>query len=165
HVDWSKTQAYAIGLNGLYLNLQGREPQGIVAPVPDADAVVKKLVEKLMAAKDPDSGKPMIGGVTITRQEFHGNMLAKAPDLIVGYMPGYRGSWQTALGAVPKAVVEDNTEAWRADHCIWAKFVPGVLISNRKSSDPDPHLWDLTVSLLHIFGVDAGPGMIGHSIY
>ncbi|HEY6986793.1 MAG TPA: alkaline phosphatase family protein [Bryobacteraceae bacterium] len=165
HVDWSKTQAYAVGLNGLYLNLQGREPQGIVAPGAEADAVTKKLVEKLMNAKDPDTGKPMIGGMTVSRQEFHGNMLDKAPDLIVGYMPGYRGSWQTALGAVPKNVVDDNTEAWRADHCIWAKFVPGVLISNRKSSAADPHLWDLTVSLLQLFGVEPGPGMIGHSIY
>ena len=80
-------------------------------------------------------------------------------------MPGYRGSWQTALGAVPKAVVEDNKEEWRADHCIWAKFVPGVLISNIKSNDPHPHLWDLTVSLLAQFNVGPGPGMIGHSIY
>ncbi|HLH41643.1 MAG TPA: alkaline phosphatase family protein [Bryobacteraceae bacterium] len=165
HVDWSKTQAYAVGLNGLYLNLQGREPQGVVAPGPEADALTKKLVAKLMEAKDPDNGKPMVGGVTVTHEEFHGNMLDKAPDLLVGYMPGYRGSWQTALGAVPKAVVEDNKEEWRADHCIWAKFVPGVLISNRKSADPHPHLWDLTVSLLATFNVGPGPGMIGHSIY
>lgn len=165
HVDWSRTQAYAVGLNGLYLNLQGREPQGIVAPGPQADALTKKLVAKLLESKDPDTGKPMVGGVTVTHDEFHGNMLDKAPDLLVGYMPGYRGSWQTALGAVPKAVVEDNKEEWRADHCIWAKFAPGVLISNRKSVDPHPHLWDLTVSLLATFNVGPGPGMIGHSIY
>jgi len=165
HVDWSRTQAYAVGLNGLYLNLEGREPQGIVAPGPPADAVIKKLTEKLAAARDPDNGKPMVGGLTVTRQEFHGDMLEKAPDILVGYMPGYRSSWQTALGAVPAATVVDNTEAWRSDHCIWAKFVPGVLISNRKSSAPDPHLYDLTVSLLETFGIEPGPGMIGHTIY
>src|SRR5215471_1263129 len=164
HVDWSRTQAYAVGLNGLYLNLEGREPQGIVAPE-RADAIIQKLIEKLSVARDPDSGKPMIGGLTVTRREFHGDMLDKAPDILVGYMPGYRGSWQTALGAVPAATAVDNAEAWRSDHCIWSKFVPGVLISNRKSAAPDPHLYDLTVSLLQTFGIEPGPGMIGHTIY
>jgi hypothetical protein len=92
-------------------------------------------------------------------------MLDIGPDMIVGYMPGYRSSWQTSLGAVPALLLENNTEAWRADHCIDARFVPGVLLSNRKSRAADPHLYDLTVSLLAEFHVDPGPGMIGHSIY
>src|SRR5262249_50294527 len=29
-VDWRKTHAYALGLSGIYLNVQGREEQGIV---------------------------------------------------------------------------------------------------------------------------------------
>jgi hypothetical protein len=66
---------------------------------------------------------------------------------------------------VPAETVVDNTEAWRSDHCIWSKFVPGVLISSRKSNNPEPHLYDLTVSLLQSFGIGPGPEMIGHSIY
>src|SRR6267378_4011833 len=31
-VDWSRTRAYTMGLNGLYLNIKGREKQGIVDP-------------------------------------------------------------------------------------------------------------------------------------
>ena len=165
HVDWSRTQAYSVGLNGLYLNLQGREREGIVEPGNQADALLKKISERLLAARDPEGGKPMIGGVTLTHTEFHGDMLDRGPDMIVGYMPGYRSSWQTVLGAVPTALVEDNTDAWRADHCIDARFVPGVLISNRRSRAPDPHLYDLTVSLLDQFGLGPGTGMIGHSIY
>jgi predicted AlkP superfamily phosphohydrolase/phosphomutase len=165
HVDWSKTQAYSVGLNGLYLNLQGREPNGIVEPGNEAEALLKKIAAKLIDARDPDTGKPMVGGVTLPHEEFHGNMLDKAPDMIVGYMPGYRSSWQTTLGAVPAVTVVNNTEAWRADHCILSKFVPGVLISNRKSQASAPHLYDLTVSILDTFGLGPGTGMIGHSIY
>ncbi len=165
HVDWSRTQAYAVGLNGLYLNLQGREREGIVAPGEEADALLKKIAEKLKNAKDPQTGKPMVGGVTLTRSEFHGDMVGHGPDMIVGYMPGYRSSWQTVLGAVPALQVEDNTDAWRADHCIDSRYVPGVLISNRKSRAADPHLYDLTVSLLQQFGIGSGAGMIGQSIY
>jgi predicted AlkP superfamily phosphohydrolase/phosphomutase len=165
HVNWAKTEAYAMGLNGIYLNLRGREAHGIVSPGPEADALLGKIRAALLDAHDPDSGKPMIGDVTFTRRDFHGGMLADAPDLIVGYMPGYRSSWQTALGAVPALVVTDNTDAWRADHCIAARFVPGVLISNRKSRAAEPHLYDLTVSLMEAFGVSPAAGMIGHSIY
>jgi predicted AlkP superfamily phosphohydrolase/phosphomutase len=165
HVDWSKTQAYSIGLNGVYLNLQGREREGIVTPGPEAEGVLKNIVEKLQNARDPATGKPMIGGLTVARTEFHGDQMAASPDVIVGYMPGYRSSWQTVLGAVPAVLAVDNTEAWRADHCIDARFVPGVLISNRKSRMENPHLYDLTVSLMQEFGVGPGPGMIGQSIY
>ncbi len=165
HVDWSKTKAYSIGLNAVYLNLQGREREGIVAPGAEAEAVLKSLSEKMLAARDPQNGKQMIGGVSLPHVEMQGAIHDRAPDLIVGYMPAYRSSWQTALGAVPAALVDDNTDAWRADHCIDARFVPGVLISNRKSQAADPHLYDLTVSLLDQFGVGPGTGMIGHSIY
>ncbi len=165
HVDWSRTQAYSVGLNGIYLNLQGREREGSVAPGAEADAILKKIADRLQNARDPETGKPMIGGLTLSRRDFHGDALESAPDIIVGYMPGYRSSWQTALGAVPAAVVENNTEAWRADHCIDARFVPGVLVCNRKSRMADPHLYDLTVSLMQQFGVGPGKGMIGQSIY
>jgi predicted AlkP superfamily phosphohydrolase/phosphomutase len=160
HVDWSKTQAYSVGLNGVYLNLQGREREGIVAPGAEAQAVLERIAAKLREARDPVGGKLMIGGVSLTH-----SALPAAPDIIVGYMPGYRSSWQTALGAVPAVLVDNNTEAWRADHCIDARFVPGVLIGNRKSREADPHLYDLTVSLMREFGVGPGPGMIGHAIY
>jgi predicted AlkP superfamily phosphohydrolase/phosphomutase len=165
HVDWSKTQAYAVGLNGLYLNLQGREREGIVQPGKEADELLQKISARLQASRDPQNGKPMVGGVTLTHTEFHGDMLDHGPDMIIGYMPGFRSSWQTVLGAVPAAIVEDNTDAWRADHCIDSRYVPGVLISNRKSRSADPHLYDLTVSLLEQFGIGPGAGMIGHSIY
>jgi predicted AlkP superfamily phosphohydrolase/phosphomutase len=165
HVDWSRTQAYSVGLNGIYLNLQGREREGSVAPGAEADLLLKNIAARLLKAQDPETGKRLVGGVTLARADFHGEMLEEAPDLIVGYMPGYRSSWQTALGAVPAALVENNTEAWRADHCIDARFVPGVLIANRKSREANPRLWDLTVSLMREFHVEAAPGMIGRPIY
>jgi len=165
HVDWSRTQAYSLGLNGIYLNLEGREREGSVPPGAEAEAVLAHLARRLAEFRDPETGKPVVASIVLPRKEFHGGALENAPDLIVGYMPGYRSSWQTALGAVPAALIEDNTDEWRGDHCIDARFVPGVLISNRKSRLAAPHLYDLTVSLLAEFGVAPDPGMIGRSIY
>lgn len=154
-VDWSRSKAYAIGLNSVYLNLAGREKQGIVA-LSGRQEILRKLSEDLLAFRDGDRG--VVEAVSQPARS------AGAPDLIVGYARGYRGSWQTALGAAPEAVVEDNRDAWMGDHCINAADVPGVLFSRRKLSVENPKLQDVTVSILHLFGVDALPGMTGRRV-
>src|SRR5262249_34697047 len=39
-VDWSKTYAYGLGINGLYLNLKGRERDGLVEPGDDRETLL-----------------------------------------------------------------------------------------------------------------------------
>ena len=160
HVDWSRTQAYALGLNGLYLNLKGRERQGTVMPGLQADLVKRVISRRLRDFRDPASGRPVVTDVYSPAEVFHGEALALAPDLIIGYAPPYRGSWQSALGAVPAETIEDNNDAWIGDHCIAARFVPGVLLVNRPVRLADPQLADLPVTILHTFGV-ARPGDMG----
>lgn len=157
HVDWSRTQAYALGLNGLYLNLAGREDNGTVSPGAQREALLRALIARLRDFRDPDTGKTVIADVYSARDP--------GPDLLVGYAPGYRCSWQTALGAVPNAVVEDNTDAWIGDHCIAPQYVPGVLLGNRKSNITDPKIQDITATVLNEFGVARAKGMTGRAIY
>ena len=76
-----------------------------------------------------------------------------------------RSSWQTALGAVPQMTFDDNTDEWRGDHCIAAHLVPGVFLSNRKPRYRDLRLEDLTVTLLHEYGMNVGPGMTGRAAF
>jgi predicted AlkP superfamily phosphohydrolase/phosphomutase len=157
-VNWSKTQAYALGLNGLYLNLAGREKQGVVAEGPGSQALLRKIGDELLAFRDPADGKTVVETVHAPARSD------VAPDLIIGYARGYRASWQTALGAAPEALVEENRDAWIGDHCINAADVPGVLFSNRKVRVDDPQLRDVTVSILGMFGIHAAPGMSGRKI-
>ena len=42
-VDWSQTTAYGLGINGLYLNLKGRERDGIVEPGEQQEALLTEL--------------------------------------------------------------------------------------------------------------------------
>jgi len=154
-VDWSRTQAYALGLNGLYLNLAGREKQGVVAAA-EREALLRRMTTDLLALRD--------NGHTVVESVYAPPVSEFAPDLIVGYARGYRGSWQTALGAAPESLIEDNRDAWIGDHCINPADVPGVLFSSRKVSIADPRLKDVTVSILHLFGVNPSPGMTGRNI-
>ena len=59
-VDWSKTRAYGMGLNGLYLNVRGREREGMVDPGAQADALLREIRHKLVAVRDPKDDAPVI---------------------------------------------------------------------------------------------------------
>jgi predicted AlkP superfamily phosphohydrolase/phosphomutase len=165
HVDWSRTQAYAMGLNGLYLNRLGREQGGIVAEGEEARQVIARLTEKLLAFRDPQTGEQVIEEVYEPEKVWKGTNLEFAPDLLIGYRPPYRASWQTPLGAVPAETVVDNEDAWIGDHCVAPKFVPGVLLSNRKIALSDPQLADVTTAIYGEFGVDALEEMIGRPLF
>jgi predicted AlkP superfamily phosphohydrolase/phosphomutase len=164
HVDWSRTQAYAIGLNGLYLNRVGRENGGIVAES-EIQQVKEMLTRKLLEFRDPHNGQLVVGKVYDPETAFKGRNLRVAPDLFVGYHRGYRASWQTALGAVPKTLIDDNTQGWIADHCMAADEVPGVLLSNRKIRLENPQLYDVTATILSEFGVPKQSGMLGQTVF
>ena len=161
--DWLRTVAYALGLNGLYVNLKGREKKGVVERGQPREALVARLREELLAWRDPDTGSAVVEGVS--ESKAIADNAAAAPDLLIGYAPRYRGSWQTALGGLPVPEIEPNQDAWIADHCIVADRVPGVLISSRPSKLADPQIADVTVSVLHLFGVAAPAGSSGRSLF
>lgn len=164
-VDWSRTRAYALGLSGLYLNLAGREPRGMVQPGPEAEALKQELISKLGGLKDSDSGAVGIRTVYETSRLYHGPYLEHAPDLIVGYSDGYRLSWDAAVGKVTAHVFEDNRKAWSGDHSVDPKLVPGVLFSNRAIDADDPGIEDLAPTALELFGLQPPRWMEGRSVF
>jgi predicted AlkP superfamily phosphohydrolase/phosphomutase len=174
-VDWSETTAYGLGINGLYLNLKGREPHGTVEPGQKAEKLqeLKEELEKLTDA----NGNPVIRTVYRADEIYSGPAMALAPDLIVGYRRGFRASWETCLGNVDPAadpqgatleeqgVLLRNDMAWSADHCADALEVPGVLFCNRPIHAAGPSLVDLAPSLLAEFGLHAPACMVGKNLF
>jgi predicted AlkP superfamily phosphohydrolase/phosphomutase len=165
NVDWSQTRAYGIGLNGLYINLRGRDRDGIVQPGAEANAVIKEIKEKLLSVKDPQAGLPVITRVDVASEVYQGPYSQSGPDLLVGYNRGYRAGWKTILGAFPPEVLEDNTNPWSGDHCMDYTLVPGVLLSNRKIAAEMPALTDIAPTILAEFGIAKSKGMIGQSVF
>ncbi len=161
-VDWSRTRAYALGLSGLYLNLRGREAQGIVPPE-DAAALRSEIAAGLMAFRDED-GRTAVAHAYPTASLYRGPYLDAAPDLIVGYADGYRISWESAVGEVKACVIEDNPKAWSGDHCIDPVLVPGVLFSNLPLSGDNPGIEDLAPTVLDLFSVATPEWMDGHAL-
>jgi hypothetical protein len=134
-VDWSRTQAYALGLNSLFINRAGREAHGSVAPDRVAD-IKRRLMSELPGLLDPATGESVVAEVFDGDVLYSGNANGDAPDLVVGYQPGFRASWQTTLGAVPAALVDDNDRKWSGDHCVTPDAVPGVLFTSFQPEQP-----------------------------
>ncbi|MEO8461188.1 MAG: hypothetical protein ABI451_11725 [Dokdonella sp.] len=119
----------------------GREPEGIVETVDVA--LQTELIDAMRQLKDPKDDTPMILNVYDGATIFQGAYADEAPDLVVGYAPGYRASWQTSLGATPVVLVEDNRERWIGDHCIDPPQVPGVLFTSFALKQPIAAIGDL----------------------
>ena len=164
-VDWSRTRAYALGLNGLFLNLEGREGSGIVKPGADADALKKEIIRRLSGLVDEETGDVGVTEVFDTAALYDGPYRANAPDCLVGYNTGYRHSWNSATGVVAGPVFEDNLKAWSGDHCVDPRLVPGVLFSSRKVDARDPALVDIAPTALRTFGVTPPPYMEGTPLF
>ena len=131
-VDWSLTKAYALGLNSLYINRSGREAHGIVDDA-EAAKIKQQIMSGLPRIKDPRTGLQVISDVFDGELLYPGNANDDAPDLVIGYAPGFRASWQTTLGSVPATLVDDNNKKWSGDHCITPDAVPGVLFTSFKT--------------------------------
>jgi predicted AlkP superfamily phosphohydrolase/phosphomutase len=127
-VDWSRSKAYALGLNSLYLNLEGREGKGFVR-ADEAEKLVDELRTELAAWRS-SAGMPVISHLATRSEAFAGSLAEYGPDLMVGYAPGFRASPQTGLGEWEAAAMEPNRDHWSADHCIDPEAVPGVLFSD-----------------------------------
>ncbi|MDK1117748.1 MAG: alkaline phosphatase family protein [Anaerolineae bacterium] len=141
-IDWDKTKAYAIGLNSLYINLQGREGKGIV-PVNQVQTLAKEIKDKLMKWKGPDK-QPIFSNVSLRHEVFSGPLLSYGPDMMLGCSAGYRSSSETGLGKWKETSIEENKDHWGADHCIDPELVPGVLFSSQGLKEfPNPSFRDI----------------------
>jgi predicted AlkP superfamily phosphohydrolase/phosphomutase len=162
-VDWSRTRAYGLGLNGLYINLRGRESNGIVEPGA-ADSLMAEIRGKLLAVHDSKTNLPVITRVDLASEAYQGPYARSGPDMLVGYNRGYRAGWKTILGAFPADELEDNGNPWSGDHCMDYTLVPGVLLSNRKIGVATPALTDIAPTILAEFGIAKTKGMIGQPV-
>lgn len=158
-VDWKRSRAYGLGINSLYLNLQGREVHGFVKPK-DVDRLTRELISRLQEIKDPANGARVISKVYRATDIYSGPSTAESPDLIIGYEPNYRASWDTILGGFPREHILDNSDAWSGDHCIDPTFVPGILLSSRPIRGA-PKLEDLAPTILAAFNTPIPAEMTG----
>lgn len=164
-VDWSRTRAYALGLGQVYLNLRGREPQGIVAPGAEADALLTTIADGLGSLVDPADGGPVVASVDRGRAVFAGPFEDRAPDLLVSFVPGARMAFVDGTGGAATTVVAPNPGRWSGDHGAGrARDVPGVLVSSEPLRAGSASLLDVAPTVLDWLEVPIPEQLPGRSL-
>jgi predicted AlkP superfamily phosphohydrolase/phosphomutase len=164
-VDWSRTRAYALGLAGLYLNIKGREGEGIVEPGEEAQRLKDELIARLSGLRDEERSCVGIRELFDTAKLYQGPYLGEAPDFIIGFDAGYRTSWDCATGMASGPVFEDNVKAWSGDHIVDPRIVPGIFFCSEKIDTQDPGIVDIAPTILRLFGLEPPAHMDGRPLF
>ncbi|HHT9137491.1 MAG TPA: alkaline phosphatase family protein [Candidatus Wunengus sp. YC60] len=154
NVDWDNTKAYALGLGDIYINLEGREAYGIVRPGRQYEKLRNEIKEKLEAWVDDKNGQRPVRRVYKREEVYKGFDPNLVPDLIVANNNGYRVSWQTSLGGIPKDILEDNKKNWSADHCsLDPEITKGIFLSNLKFDVNEANIVDIFPTILQLLNI------------
>jgi len=83
-VDWSRTRAFSEERRGnIWINLRGREPQGIVEPGTEYESLREEIIAALEEEVDPETGAPRVRKVWRREELFEGPYADLIPDLLV----------------------------------------------------------------------------------
>ncbi|MBA2311255.1 MAG: alkaline phosphatase family protein [Actinobacteria bacterium] len=81
-IDWSGTKAFSAPnpQQGVYVNLEGREPYGVVGRS-GYESTRDEIIERFAELVDPDDGKPVVDRVYKREEVMHGDQASGGPDL------------------------------------------------------------------------------------
>jgi predicted AlkP superfamily phosphohydrolase/phosphomutase len=151
-IDWSNTAAYSFGYYGqIYINLRGREPEGIVPPEA-YEALRDEIARRMMAIIDPEDGRPVVDRVYRKEELYHGRFLDEAPDLLaimrgLTYITRMGYEFAGERGVLFREPYTDETGGHRLEGILLAAgpdIRPGAL--------PERPIVDLTPTLLQLQG-------------
>lgn len=160
-VDWEHTKAYSLGFTSIYLNIKNREGKGIVDSE-EKKLLIKEIIEKLKELKDGD--KPVFTNIYEGDEIYEGDFSSDAPDIVLGFSPGYRMSWKSVSGGLDDNIISDNDEEWLGDHLIDRTHVPGVLFTNFEINKESPSIIDIAPTILKLFDIGIPGNIDGKSL-
>lgn len=84
-INWDKTEAYAGNHTeqGIYINLKGREPGGIVERGGQYEELRTRIIERLREVIDPSTGKKLDVDIYRKEEVYNGPCVDDAPDIFV----------------------------------------------------------------------------------
>jgi len=162
-IDWSNTLAHYMGHGQIWINLQGRDAQGIVNHQDEYEEVSETLVKALpIKVRDPQTGEAVIECVYRKEELYQSDYLFCAPDLIVVFKPGYIPSANSTKLGFDDAAFTPAPAGTLAIDGAHPTSVNGFLLASapafvqgRVLSEPVP-LTTVVPTLLHALEVNYG---------
>jgi len=162
-IDWPRTMAYSQELRGtIWINLKGREPQGIVEPGDEYERLCKTLSEGLYELRDPETGETIVEHVYRKEEMYSGPYMDRIPDLIIGFKKKQgKFLYHTGRGALSSRrspVQTLSAEALRRDlrpngrHTVHGLFLFRGKPIRRGIEVKGPRIMDIAPTILHLMG-------------
>jgi len=163
-VDWGRTLAYRFPMyppvEGIEINLRGRQPQGMVSPGQEYQELRDKIISLLRQARDPETGQPIVVEVFKREELYSGENIENVPDIILIMDERYEGG--TALTGpwvtpIPLEELSKLSGSHRMDGVLIARG-PGI---RRGAQVNGARIMDLAPTVLYALGVPVPRSMDG----
>lgn len=150
-IDWGRTTVYSLGNAGqLWINLKGREPQGIVEPGAEYERIRQDVIEKLKTMRDPETNELMVDKVYTREMLYEGEYIDRMPDIV--FVPkGFRylsfGEYEFASHRLVD--VSYGITGWHRENGM--VLFHGLPV-NPNNSFEDAKLQDIAPTVLYLMG-------------
>jgi predicted AlkP superfamily phosphohydrolase/phosphomutase len=153
-IDWSETRAYGFGYQGqIYVNLAGREPQGIVGPGDEYERLIDDLQEALSEWVDPADGKPVVDKVYRREEIYQGPYAALGPDLVICMRDlAYITRQGRELGSQSREIFSSTRMSESGGHRLHGTLIAAGPAIAQAEEQPVAWLGDIAPTVLHILG-------------
>ena len=157
-IQWEHTLAYSGRTmeHAIYINLQGRDPHGIVAPE-EFDTLRRRIGEALLALRDPDDGQQVVEAATLREDLYRGPYVGEAPDLLFSLAPGYEPTSELSGTGVFSSALEEGAGIHQPEGIFIVSGIgvrPGISI-------PEQRIEDVLPTILYALGLPVSTTLSG----
>jgi len=153
-IDWPRTRAYTFWSSGCsepWINVRGRDPQGIVEPGPEYEAAVDEVRDLLVGSVEAQTGRPLARRVVRKEEVYTGPHLDRAPDLLVEWTPDLVVRCARTEDAIP--VYEPIAEDLRTGNHRREGLLIAVPVTHHPSPITCRSIADLAPTIYALLGV------------
>jgi predicted AlkP superfamily phosphohydrolase/phosphomutase len=169
HIDWTRTKAFSDEMwDAIWINLKGREPEGIVEPEVEYEKCRDEIIEKLLQLKEDNKGEYIVDKVYKREELYHGPLTYKLPDLTFTLKdfkyrirPSGASVEDSRQGVLGEVDIEDRPSGSHRPKGIF------ILRGNEFKHNAELkhiHIMDLAPTILHVMGLPIPTDMDGKFI-
>ena len=160
-IDWSRSRAYSSFSGGediVLINLKGREPEGIVEPGEEYEALREEILAKLLEVRAED-GTRIVAKAFKREELWRGPQLHVAPDI---QFLSHETSVNVAPSPVHPRVVEPAVEGRPAMHRMQGVYLwEGAGVFRAGLRQGGYQIADMGAMMLHLLGLPLGDHLDG----
>ena len=163
-IDWSRTFALSgsPATEGIFVNLKGREREGIVEPGKEYETLRERLMVELRALRDPETNEPVIQEVYRREELYQGPFLEMLPDVVfdLGDRP-YLASDTLTARQIVEPLPPDAVQGRHRPTGIFVATGPDILAGQRIEG---ARIIDVAPTLLYGLGLPIPEDMDGRPL-